>query len=261
MLIPRLAQAYDALPPSDPLKVRLKDQVATLRAWDDRWSESSVETSLAVFWGEALWAKASPQAQAAKSNVYDWLAHKSAGAEMLAALSDASNQLRQGFGSWRTSWGEINRFQRLDDAIAPHFSDEAPSLPVPFTSSRWGSLASLGAHAYPGIQRWYGSGGNSFVAVVELGPKVRARRHRRWRERRSAFTPLRRPSRPLRLRPAPPRLRLPRGPDRPHGAHLPSRIVIGLLHTARSFRLDQRTRGPAACLWADRASPATGSGT
>src|SRR3546814_16288198 len=50
-----------------------------------------------------------------------------------------------------------------------------PSIPVPFVSSRWGSLASFGAHRWPGTKRYYGSSGNSFVAVVEFGPKVRAR--------------------------------------------------------------------------------------
>jgi acyl-homoserine-lactone acylase len=174
VLIPRLAQAYDALPISSPQRTRLKAEVADLRAWNDRWSASSSETSLAVFWGEALWAKAAPEAKAAKANVYDWLAQKTTADELLTALAEASDHLQRDFGSWRTPWGQINRFQRLDDAITPHFSDSAPSLPVPFASSRWGTLASFGAHAYPGTKRWYGSSGNSFVAVVEFGSKVRA---------------------------------------------------------------------------------------
>ena len=44
-----------------------------------------------------------------------------------------------------------------------------------FTSSRWGSLASFGARAYPGTKKWYGTSGNSFVAVVEFGDRVRAK--------------------------------------------------------------------------------------
>jgi acyl-homoserine-lactone acylase len=72
-------------------------------------------------------------------------------------------------------WGELNRYQRVDDAIEQqHFSDDKPSIPVPFTSSRWGSLASFGAHRWPGTKRYYGTSGNSFVAIVEFGPKVRA---------------------------------------------------------------------------------------
>src|ERR1700685_4317120 len=58
---------------------------------------------------------------------------------------------------------------------APSFDDAGPSIPVGFTSSQWGSLASFGARAYPGTKKWYGTSGNSFVAVVEFGDKVRAR--------------------------------------------------------------------------------------
>lgn len=70
--------------------------------------------------------------------------------------------------------GEINRYQRNDGAIVQEFSDAKPSIPVPFTSSRWGSLASFGAKAYRGTKRYYGTSGNSFVAVVEFGPRLRA---------------------------------------------------------------------------------------
>jgi acyl-homoserine lactone acylase PvdQ len=39
----------------------------------------------------------------------------------------------------------------------------------------WGSLASFGARPYPGTKKWYGTSGNSFVAVVEFGEKVHAK--------------------------------------------------------------------------------------
>ncbi len=78
------------------------------------------------------------------------------------------------FGTWQTPWGQINRFQRLTGDIAQPFNDAGASLPVPFVSSVWGSLASFGARQYPGTKKWYGTSGNSFVAIVEFGPKVRA---------------------------------------------------------------------------------------
>jgi acyl-homoserine-lactone acylase len=174
VLIPRLSQAYDALGPADPRRGRLQPEVKALRDWDDQWSAQSVETSLAVYWGDALWARAAPQAKAAKANVYDWLATRTTGTDMLDALTEASDQLRRDWGDWRVPWGQINRFQRLDDTIKPHFSDAAPSLPVPFTSSRWGSLASFGTAPDSGTKRRYGTSGNSFVAVVEFGPRVKA---------------------------------------------------------------------------------------
>ena len=69
----------------------------------------------------------------------------------------------------------MNRFQRRTGDIVQPFNDVAPSVPVPFTSSRWGSLASFGARPYPGTKKWYGTSGNSFVAVVEFGDSVRAK--------------------------------------------------------------------------------------
>ncbi|HEY6867321.1 MAG TPA: penicillin acylase family protein, partial [Candidatus Eisenbacteria bacterium] len=71
-------------------------------------------------------------------------------------------------------WGEINRFQRFNDDIAPRFDDAEASIPVPFTAGIWGSLASFAARPYPNTRKWYGSSGNSFVAVVEFADSVRA---------------------------------------------------------------------------------------
>jgi acyl-homoserine-lactone acylase len=95
--------------------------------------------------------------------------------QKLQALADASARLESDFGTWRTPWGEINRFQRLTGDIVQPFTDAGPSIPVPFTSSVWGSLASFGARRYPGTKKYYGTNGNSFVAVVEFGDSVHAR--------------------------------------------------------------------------------------
>ena len=40
-----------------------------------------------------------------------------------------------------------------------------------FTSNRWGTLTSFGAAPKDGTRRWYGTNGNSFVAVVEFTPR------------------------------------------------------------------------------------------
>src|ERR1035438_334691 len=95
--------------------------------------------------------------------------------QLLQALVAASDKLATDFGTWKTPWGDINRFQRLTSDIVQPFNDAGPSIPVGFTSATWGSLASFGARAYPGTKKWYGTSGNSFVAVVEFGSKVRAR--------------------------------------------------------------------------------------
>jgi acyl-homoserine-lactone acylase len=174
-MIPGLTAAYDAAPASDPLKARLAEPIAALRKWDDRWSAASVETSLAVGWGEALWAKVAPEAKRAGVSTYDYMLTRAAPAEKLDALAEAADRLTQDFGGWKTPWGQINRFQRITDDIAPHFDDAGPSIPVPFASAQWGSLASFGAKRYPDTKKYYGSNGNSFVAVVEFGDRVHAR--------------------------------------------------------------------------------------
>ncbi|HEY3947725.1 penicillin acylase family protein [Phenylobacterium sp.] len=174
-LIPKLTAAYDALPASDPMKTKLAEPIAALHAWDCRWSAASTETSLAVGFGEALFAKSAKPAKAGGVNVYDYMAERTTPADKLEALAESADRLTADFGTWKVAWGEINRFQRIDDAIAPHFDDAKPSIPVPFASAQWGSLASFGAKRYPDTKKYYGSSGNSFVAVVEFGPKVHAR--------------------------------------------------------------------------------------
>ncbi len=173
-LIPPLVQAYDGLPTSSPYRRDLADQIALLRGWDDRWGLDSDATSLAVFWGEDLLKSVEADAKREGVSVYDYMAQRTTAEQKLAALKRASDKVAADFGQWRTPWGEINRYQRLTGAIQQPFTDAGPSLPVPFTSSLWGSLASFGAHAYPGTKKYYGASGNSFVAVVEFGDKVRA---------------------------------------------------------------------------------------
>ncbi|HEX5579984.1 MAG TPA: acylase [Gemmatimonadaceae bacterium] len=174
-LIPALVRNYDALPATSPLRRKLAAQVDSLRGWDMRWSASSVPTALAIFFGDDLMERVRRDAAAAGVNVYDYMDGRATAAQRLASLEAASDRLAADFGRWETPWGEINRFQRLTGDIVQPFDDAKPSIPVPFTSARWGSLASFGARPYPQTKRWYGTSGNSFVAVVQFGDSVRAR--------------------------------------------------------------------------------------
>ncbi|HWE53669.1 MAG TPA: penicillin acylase family protein, partial [Bryobacteraceae bacterium] len=152
--LPRLLKAYDAAP-----RPELAEQIGVLRKWNQRWAADSVATSVAIFWGEQV-----------RRGVED-----ASPKELLDGLKRASDKLAADFGKWQTPWGDINRFQRINDDIVPHFDDAGPSIPVAFASATYGSLASFGARAYPNTKKWYGTSGNSFVAVVEFGPTVRAR--------------------------------------------------------------------------------------
>ena len=173
--VPAMVKAWDGLPAEHPLKAKLADPVASLRAWDFRWGVDSVATSLAVYWGEEIGRQAGAEARKAGVSADQYVV-KLAPAELLVkALAATVDRLTADFGTWKTPWGDINRYQRLTGEIVQKFNDAAPSIPVGFTSARRGSLASFGARTYPGTKKMYGTIGNSFVAVVEFGDRVRAR--------------------------------------------------------------------------------------
>jgi len=172
--VPLLLAAYDRLPTEDREMTRLAGPIDLLRGWDERWGLDSEATSLAVFWGEAIWQVAAPAAKETDLTVWDYIAERTSDAQKLTALTEAVQRLTHDFGGFRVPWGEINRFQRNDGAIVQTFDDAKPSTPVPFTASRWGSLAAFGSESYPGTRRRYGTVGNSFVAVVEFGSAVHA---------------------------------------------------------------------------------------
>ncbi len=173
--IPALVKAWGQTPASDPLKTKLSDQIALLRAWDLRWSAGSIPTSLAVFWGEDIQRRVGADARRSGMSPSDYIASKATAEQLLQSLSAASDKLTADFGTWKTAWGNINRYQRLTDEIVHPFSDAGPSIPVGFTSGNWGSLASFGARPYKGSKKIYGTSGNSFVAVVEFDKTVRAK--------------------------------------------------------------------------------------
>ena len=151
--IPPLLRDYDALDANDPLRGELASPIGVLRDWDRRWSLASIATTLACTWGDEL--RTEPAG--------------------LLALAAVCQRLTRDFGTWRVPWGDINRYQRVTGDVVQHFSDAAPSMPIPFTSASWGSLAAFGARRYEGTAKYYGTGGNSFVAIVEFGERVSAR--------------------------------------------------------------------------------------
>ena len=169
--IPPLLKAYDGAPADHPLKAKLREPIELLRTWDYRWSATSIPTSLGVFYSQAGSGRGGRGGRGGET--------EAAGQEserLLQQLSAAVDRLQADFGSWKTGWGEINRFQRISPEIVHPFDDSKPSIPVMFTSATYGSLASFGAAPRNGSKKWYGTSGNSFVAVVEFGKdSVRAR--------------------------------------------------------------------------------------
>jgi acyl-homoserine-lactone acylase len=174
-LIPSLIQAYEEAPDL-VLKEKLSDPVSLLKNWDRKFSTSSIPMTLAVYWGQELRTQLAEQIPAGigQLDIIEILT-KTPAMTKLKALEKIVNELQNDFGTWQMPWGEVNRFQRLTGKINETFDDSQPSLPVPFASSFWGSLAAYGSKRFPGTKKMYGYVGNSFVSAVEFGKKVKAK--------------------------------------------------------------------------------------
>ncbi|MFC2096880.1 acylase [Bacteroidota bacterium] len=175
-MIPALVSAYDKVSLTNAnVKEKLAEPISELRDWDFRFSLNSIATSIAIFWGPEIMRNTRSAGRIPGSSTFDHIASKGDPEIMTETLLNVINKLEDDFGTWKTPWGEINRYQRNNGDIVQKFDDEAPSLPVYFASSRWGSLASFGARTYPGTKKMYGTSGNSFVAIVEFGEKLKAK--------------------------------------------------------------------------------------
>jgi len=176
VLIPSLIRAYDRSPQRDSKYDQLAAPIAALRSWNYRWSAQSVPQTLAMVWGLKLRAALNAPADEPGNKVMMRLDRDTTPETKLQMFAEAVADLKRDFGRWDVPWGELNRAQRISaDVDNATFSDSAPSIAVPFADANFGSLASIRSRPKPGTKRWYGDYGNSFVAVVEFGPRVRAR--------------------------------------------------------------------------------------
>ena len=96
-------------------------------------------------------------------------------ATKISFLNEVLKKLKSDFGTWEVPWGEINRFQRIDNNIEAAFSDKEASIPSPYASSEWGTLPSFTSKSYQGSKKRYGYGGNSFICAVEFGKRIKAK--------------------------------------------------------------------------------------
>jgi len=177
VLLPPLFAAYSSAP--DSVRKALQEPIAILQKWDRRSGEHSVATTLAVEWGTRM-AQYSPkprtseEASHAVKNI-GLQVERSTPQQKTAELIFALNDLRQRYGNWKVEWGDICRYQRLTGKIVETYDDRRMSLPVGLVSSAFGELPSFVSRTMPNTKKRYGVSGNSFIAAVEFGKKVKAR--------------------------------------------------------------------------------------
>ncbi len=172
LLIPGLITAFDV---SGESYADLASAIDVLRDWDMKVSADSVAMSLAHFYGMRYEKEGTNPNNLRGMERVNYFGTDSPHEERLQIFAATVSGLTADFGRWDTPWGEINRFQRITGDIEQPFDDAAPSLPVGMASGRWGALAAFGAKRYGDTKRIYGTRGNSFVAVVEFGDRVKAK--------------------------------------------------------------------------------------
>ena len=181
LLIPALLRAYVRIGKgNDSLHEKLKAPIAELQTWDYRSGVNSVATTLAVEWGQRLLPAINKTV--VPQNVYDDMVAKAATfaeeampGQLLEPLMATIKDLEARYGTWQMPWGEINRFQRISSDINNKFDDNKLSLPDGFVSSTWGMLPSFNSRTFAGTKKRYGYNGNSFIAAVEFGKKIKAK--------------------------------------------------------------------------------------
>ncbi len=171
-VIPGLLKAIER----NPSKMKaLHKPYQILKKWDLKTSKESVAMTLAHFYGMLYNRKGKNPERLRGNERFDYFGTGSPYEERISIFEEALGQIEEDFGTWELPWGEYNRFQRLSGDINLKYDDNAPSIPVGLTTARWGALAAYGARSFNGTKKIYGYRGNSFVAVVEFGDKVKAK--------------------------------------------------------------------------------------
>ena len=158
-MLPELFAEFDQLAAADADRAKpLLETLTLLRQWNHEATTNSTATTLFVRWAEFL-------NKGGKAKQWS----------RVEALEKAVAALEEDWGTWQVAWGEINRAQRPDASGRVPFSDDLPSTPVPGAPSWLGSVFTYSARLGPDTRRRYGTHGNSFVKVIELGSEPEGR--------------------------------------------------------------------------------------
>ncbi|HZG25847.1 MAG TPA: penicillin acylase family protein, partial [Chitinophagaceae bacterium] len=173
VLLPSLFAAYSGA--ADTIRQHLAEPMQLLQQWDRISAVNSIATTLAIEWGTRMLA-GMPRPSSSEEATFQtervaFLVKKTSSRQQLSYLLEALQSLNARFGTWKTAWGEINRYQRSSDGV---FRDDQPSLPVAQTASTFGQLPSF-VSAAQNTKKRYGYSGNSFIAAVEFGPRLKAK--------------------------------------------------------------------------------------
>jgi acyl-homoserine lactone acylase PvdQ len=171
-LIEGLIEAYDNTPEEN---VEIKNEIDLLKDWDFTVSKTSIAMTLSEYYRLIYYYSGKIPKGLYSMGRMNYMSTEAPFRERLEIFKAAMKKLEEDFGSRGIQWGDLNRYQRNNGDIYQIFDDSLPSLPVGMASGSWGALASFGTRHGENTKRQYGVAGNSFVAVVEFGEKVKAK--------------------------------------------------------------------------------------
>ncbi len=167
-----LLEAADAGPIADQ---DLRSAINLLKNWDFTVSGTSKAMTISQYYLNTYTRSGKIPAGLDFMRRIEYMSSKSSYKERMQVFSESLALLKNDFGSVETPWGEFNRYQRNNGDIYQEFNDKLPSIPIGMASGEWGALASFGTRRGENTRRQYGVAGNSFVAVVEFGDRVKAK--------------------------------------------------------------------------------------
>lgn len=171
-LIPGLVKVYENQNNKNP---KLEEAIELLKQWDLKTSKEAIAMTLAHYYGTMYGQMGKTPKGLSDMERMNFFGTDSPNDERLRVFEAVIDKLTADFGTWKMPWGEVNRYQRLNGDIEQAFNDSLPSMPMGFASGRWGALAAYGVNYNNDTKKIYGTRGNSFVAVVEFGEKVKAK--------------------------------------------------------------------------------------
>jgi acyl-homoserine-lactone acylase len=177
---PKILKACESLSDKNlAINENLSNAITLLAAWDDRYSLTSKATTLAVEWAKnySSWVqKILPAGRLPGESSLYFTGEKLPVSDSLAIqlLSASYDSLIDRYGNI-PAWGDVNRLQRIRvTGVTESFSDDKPSLPVAATPGSMGSLFAFSTRRNQ-TKKNYGTGGNTYVALIELGKRIRVR--------------------------------------------------------------------------------------
>ena len=177
ILLPPLFTSFDSLSRSEPLRTELITPIDSLKNWNRSSSVSSIATTIAIEWAYRLAQNIPiPKTPDQASNgigQLDSMVSTISSLEKLHLLAETVKDLENRFGTWKTPWGQVNRYQRFN--FGETFSDHNPSMEVGLAAATWGSIPSFATRRFATTDKRYGLSGNSFIACVEFGPRIKAK--------------------------------------------------------------------------------------